>query len=390
LGILDDCRGVAIILVFLCHCSSNLPANLLSAFDRPWGVAWSAFSGKIDLQNLIAFIAFFPFHLGWSALPIFFVVSGFCIHLTYCQPSRPDFRAFYIRRFFRIYPPYLLALFFFAIVFPWSRLPFNKLTYWGQFVTHLLMCHNLSELSVCAINPSYWTLAVEVQLYLLFPILLLYVRRSSYGRALLLLAILELSLRAFSNFVFEIPGQFSPALLRASPFFYCFSWATGAAIADAYLTRQPLPFSRVHPLIWLLAGVLTSSYPTSAFSFPFFALATASFLSRRLSKDPAEQRNSLLGRYIRRTGIYSYSIYLIHTPILAAVLILSEAHFRGMEKNPFLIFAVGASTWLLAFPLGALMYYWVEKPSISLGKRVLRAWSQRSTRQLTLANEAAS
>src|SRR5260370_38858737 len=106
LGILDDCRGVAIILVFLCHCSSNLPANLLSAFDRPWGVAWSAFSGKIDLQNLIAFTAFFPFHLVWSALPIFFVVSGFCIHLTYFQPSRPDFRAFYIRRFFRIYPPY--------------------------------------------------------------------------------------------------------------------------------------------------------------------------------------------------------------------------------------------------------------------------------------------
>jgi peptidoglycan/LPS O-acetylase OafA/YrhL len=53
-----------------------------------------------------------------------------------------------------------------------------------------------------------------------------------------------------------------------------------------------------------------------------------------------------------------------------------------MEKNPFLTFAVGVSTWLLVFPMGALLYQWVEKPSISFGKRAVRAWSQRSARQL--------
>jgi len=95
-----------------------------------------------------------------------------------------------------------------------------------------------------------------------------------------------------------------------------------------------------------------------------------------------EERRSYLGRFIRKTGIYSYSIYLIHSPILSAVIALCETHFAGIEKNPFLTFAVGVSTWLLVFPLGALMYQWVEKPSISFGKRAVRAWSQRSARQL--------
>jgi peptidoglycan/LPS O-acetylase OafA/YrhL len=390
LGILDDCRGFAIMLVFLAHCVASFPANLASDFERPWSFTWSAVTGKVDLQTVIAFIAFFPMHLGWAALPIFFVVSGFCIHLTYCQPARPDFRAFYIRRFFRIYPPYLLPLLFFAFIFPWTRLPFNKLTYWGQLGTHFLMCHNVSELSVCAINTSYWTLAVEVQLYMLFPLLMLYVRRFSYGRALLLLAILEVCLRAFSNFVYDIPGGFAPAFIRTSPFFYCFSWTTGAALADAYLTRKPLPFSKVHPLVWLVLGVLTSGYPTTAYSFPFFALATVSFVSRRLARESKGERHSLLARYLRATGTYSYSIYLIHTPILLAIVHECEVRIPGMDKNPFLIFAIGFVTWPFFFALGALMYYWVEKPSIAFGKKLLRLLPKPTERPVLVANPGAA
>jgi peptidoglycan/LPS O-acetylase OafA/YrhL len=380
--ILDDFRGVAVILVFLFHCSCNLAPSQLSAFLRPWSFASTALSGKIDLQTLIAFIVFFLLRLGaWMALPMFFVVSGFCIHLTYCQPSKPDLGAFYIRRFFRIYPPYLLALLFFAFVFPWSRLPFNKLTDWGHLVTHLLLCHNVSGLSLLTINPAFWTIAVEAQLYLLFPLLLLFVRRYSFRQALLLLALIEVSLHALSVFVFGAHGQI-PFWLWASPFFFWFSWSTGAALADAYLTGKPLPFVRIHPAVWLVPGILTSVFPAHEFSFSFFALFTVSIISRHLSRGSVEERRSYLGRFIRRTGVYSYSIYLIHSPILLAVLVVCQTHFAGIAKNPFLIFAVSFSTWLFVFPLGALMYHWVEKPGISLGKRAVRAWSLRSARQL--------
>jgi peptidoglycan/LPS O-acetylase OafA/YrhL len=380
-GLLDDWRGIAIMMVFLRHCENPLPQAIQDALDHPVNFILGAFSGKASAYDILSFIFFYPMHLGWVALPIFFVVSGFCIHLSYAQSSRPDLTKFYVRRFFRIYPPYLLAVLFFAIVFPVSRLPFDKLTYWGDFVTHLLICHNVSELSVCAIVPSYWTIAVEVQLYILFPLVLLYVRRFSFARALLALALIEFSLHAFGLFAFGLHGQFLPNWIRAVPFFYWFSWATGAAIADAYLTGKPLPFLRIHPVVWLIAGIVTESLPVEAFSFPFFALCIASLIARGINKNSQKGKLSPFGRLIRITGIYSYSIYLIHDPILRGITGLYEQHFPGIQDHPFVVFAAGASSWLLIFPLGALMYYVVEKPCISWGKRLLRAWSRRSDNQ---------
>jgi peptidoglycan/LPS O-acetylase OafA/YrhL len=376
-GVLDDCRGIAVILVFLRHCENFLPASVSDTLYNPWKLLSELFSGKVDVRALVSFIAFFPFHLGWSALPIFFVISGFCIHLTYCQPASRDLRAFYVRRFFRIYPAYLLALLFFGLFFPLTRLPLNKLTYWGQLVTHLFLCHNVSELSVCAIVPAYWTIAVEVQLYLLFPLLLVFARRLSLGRVLLVLAIIEVSLHTVAAIFFEKPGSFAPVWLRTSPFFFCFSWGIGAAIADAYLAGRPLPFTRIHPAVWLVPWFLTCTWPASEFSFTFFALFTASAISRRLERGPGHEPRTYFGRFVRQTGIYSYSIYLIHTPILRAVVSLYQARFPGIENHPFLIFGAAASGWLLVFPLGALMYYSVEKPGIYIGKRLLRLWGQR-------------
>jgi peptidoglycan/LPS O-acetylase OafA/YrhL len=336
----------------------------------------------VDFQTITAFVLFYPAHLGWVALPIFFVVSGFCIHLSYCQTKRPSIKAFYIRRFFRIYPAYLLGLFVFAFLFPVSHLPFNKLTHWAQFGAHLFQFHNWFETSLYAINGSYWTIAIEVQLYLLFPVFLLFARRFSYAWLLLILAAVEVSLHSFSSLWFYGGGHFPPAWLRASPFFFCFSWAIGAAMASAYLEGKQFPLAKIHPLIWLIPGLLTGSNESYEFSFTFFALATASLIWRSIASGPVE-RKSHLGRFIRRTGLYSYSIYLIHSPIMLGSAMLYERWFPGIEKNPFLIYAAGATAWFLFFPLSALMYYWVEKPGIALGKQVLKAWSRRTANQLT-------
>jgi peptidoglycan/LPS O-acetylase OafA/YrhL len=390
LGLLDDCRGLGVMFVFLAHCASSFPLTYALAFEHPWEFLWSIFSGKVDTMTTAAFFIFYPVHMFWVALPIFFVVSGFCIHLTYTPQDRPDLRAYYVRRFFRIYPPYLIPLLFFAFLFPWTRLPFTKLTYWGQLVTHLFMCHNISELSICAINTSYWTLAVEVQLYALFPLVMLFVRRSSYLRVLVVLAVVEFVLRAYANIVYDLPGSFAPAFLRASPFFYCFSWVSGAALADSYLTGKQLPFAKVHPLIWFVIGLLLSPYPTSAYAYPFFALATVSYLSRRFQRPVTTVKLSPLRRYIRLTGTYSYSIYLLHAPLLMALYIVAEAHYPGLAQNPFLLFALGVSTWPFIFPMGALMYHWLEKPSIALGRKVLRSWSKRTERPVVFANQGAA
>jgi peptidoglycan/LPS O-acetylase OafA/YrhL len=375
--VLDDCRGIAIILVFLRHAEGFLPPWWDRALDRPWEFFADVFAGRVDFRAVISYLILFPGHLGWVALPIFFVVSGFCIHLSYCQSRRPSLKAFYVRRFFRIYPAYLVALLIFATVFPWSHLSFAKLTGWAQLAAHVFQVHNFFETSLYAVNASYWTIGIEVQLYLLFPLLLLFARRFSYTWLLVALLAVEFSLHACSALFCYAPGHFPPAWLRASPFFFCFSWATGAALADAYLSRKPLPFRGVHPAIWLVLGVLTSPMPCHEFSFTFFSLATVGILSRYLSGDSVDERKSIFGRFIRRTGIYSYSIYLIHGPSMIALTFLWEKIFPGVGKYPFLILGVALSSWVVIFPISALMYYWVEKPGIAFGKKILRTWFRR-------------
>ena len=109
---LDPIRGIAILLVFVFH-------SLGTAFGRdelPWG-PWFR-----DFNVPGSFLLLLPATFGWVGVAIFFVVSGFCIHLSYSR--LPQWSLFLQRRFFRIYPPYLVALLFFALAFPITRLHF--------------------------------------------------------------------------------------------------------------------------------------------------------------------------------------------------------------------------------------------------------------------------
>jgi peptidoglycan/LPS O-acetylase OafA/YrhL len=83
----------------------------------------------------------------------------------------------------------------------------------------------------------------------------------------------------------------------------------------------------------------------------------------------------------------SYSIYLIHHPLLVAVIENYKRLFPGIENNPFLMFCAGLSSALIIFPLGGLCYHFLEKPSIAFGKRLLQRRSQQLSR-LTPATTA--
>ena len=377
IGFLDQCRGVAILLVFLTHCITDFPVRLKLALHNPVGVISDFASGKLDSHFLLQFLAFYPCRLGWSGVAVFFVVSGFCIHLSYFQSAKPNFTTFYVRRFFRLYPAYLLSILLFGILLPACRFPLAEFMHWDQFGAHLLLCQNLWHSFTWHIDPVYWSIAVEAQLYLLFPILLVVVRRYSFTNALLLLGAVEFGLHLTTVLFFEGGDRVPPALLRNSPFFYWFSWAIGAAIADAYLKRKPLPFRGISPLVWLIAAIATSGFSATEFSFSFFALSTASLLARHLSRSLSEEKMSLLSRFLRLTGTYSYSIYLIHYPIIKVVVSSCGRILPGLEKHPIQIFCAGLSSWLIIFPLAALIYHSVEKPGISLGRKLLASWWQR-------------
>jgi peptidoglycan/LPS O-acetylase OafA/YrhL len=90
---LDQVRGIAIVVVFLFHALGTA-----CGYEQlPWGHCFRDFSVSQS------FLLLLPFSFGWSGVAIFFVVSGFCIHLSFKRKA--DWPDFFVRRFFRIYPP---------------------------------------------------------------------------------------------------------------------------------------------------------------------------------------------------------------------------------------------------------------------------------------------
>lgn len=102
------------------------------------------------------------------------LLSGFLLYLPYAQGKGvPSIREFYKRRLIRILPSYLLCILpLFVIALVKGEYP-SPSDAWKDLLAHLTFTHNLFPFSAqqTPLNGALWTLAVEMQFYLLFPLL---------------------------------------------------------------------------------------------------------------------------------------------------------------------------------------------------------------------------
>lgn len=163
---LDGVRGIAAAIVFIYHYGG--------------GARSSDFAFHLVGKTI---------HLGWAGVSLFFVLSGFLITgILLDSMQRPKWRVtFYIRRALRIFPLYYFALFG-AILVAWllrtpSSLisPLWPLFFYLQDIPGIVHTRALSPLFVVG---HFWSLAVEEQFYLVWPILLLFASRRAALRPL--------------------------------------------------------------------------------------------------------------------------------------------------------------------------------------------------------------
>jgi peptidoglycan/LPS O-acetylase OafA/YrhL len=168
LDVLDGLRGLAILLVVWYHI---------------WLVSGQAFGP-------LTFIA----QAGFVGVDLFFFISGFCLFYPYARAAldggaEPTTRRFFERRFLKIVPSYLIALFVIAGVnYAQFGSPQNALL---QLATHLTFVHTLNANTFGTISGPLWTIGVEVQFYLLFPLIVPWFRRSPLAGYAILFAVSE-------------------------------------------------------------------------------------------------------------------------------------------------------------------------------------------------------
>lgn len=157
----------------------------LRALSALWVILYDVwrFNREPDLGLLTPLCA--AGHLG---VEVFMVLSGFCLfypmaHLWRLSPGH--WRTFFVRRAKRILPPYYAALLY-AIILPHLLAPLfgaaglslspGALPDPTSLFVHVTMLQNLVDLPAL-INPSFWSLSLEAQYYLLFPVLALAIMR---------------------------------------------------------------------------------------------------------------------------------------------------------------------------------------------------------------------
>lgn len=172
---LDLLRAAAIVLVMLFH-----------------------FAGSYSLPKDSYPVRFFLW--GKHGVDLFFVLSGFLIGGQIIEESllsRFSFATFYIKRFWRIFPPYYFAVLVFFLVYLYASGGgiFRNSAILNDIYAHLLYLQNYT--SPVIYGGVYWTLAVEEQFYILIPALLyLLIRRTGKSLPLWLLSVIASALVA--------------------------------------------------------------------------------------------------------------------------------------------------------------------------------------------------
>jgi peptidoglycan/LPS O-acetylase OafA/YrhL len=231
-----------------------------------------------------------------------------------------------------------------------------------DFVSHLLMLHGFHPaLDEGAGNAVYWTLAREEYLYLMYAGALLYLRRAA-GPGKSLLTVFTVGAISYLISAAIVPAD-SPwrRIVDYSPLFLWIQWALGMIAVEAHYGIVRLPaccyWLTLVP-VWFIVGILAREYlpvlAPAAWGMTFFTLLNYCVRREEAGKWP----NSFPFRWLFSIGIFSYSLYLVHTVAIAG----TDRITRGRPSLSPLMTLLGALGLVLISILAGRIYYgMVEK-----------------------------
>jgi len=370
--------------------------DALRGFASLWVLAyhlWCAYFPTANLQNcspsanlpsatelpLEVLLTMPLFGFGYAGICLFFVLSGFCIHLPQARRFQKtghdglDKRSFASRRFWRLYPAFFASLFlaglgFFAMNFCWESPPGEAGITFHYFLEATgAVWIGMNAFFLFAIKPEatiinavYWTLWLELQFYLFYPLLLRACRSWGFGRIAMFLLAIELLLSL-------VPALVGAEKLMKPPLewlFLCryFEWFLGMLLAEKCAKGSFIAprTSLIVVFAGFSGGMLLALHPIGhsihqlVFSIGSFGVV-GYFIAPSLRK--SESRSIHLFGWF---GDYSYSLYLVQIPVMRIVYALETQlpmSYRGYTS----FYAAGAVCLVLVPVVAWCLYQLVEK-----------------------------
>ncbi len=315
---LDGLRGIAALMVVAHH--SAFSYVLINTFDKAWHRATS---------------------LLWVGVDLFFVLSGFLITniLLETRESPNYFRAFYGRRLLRIFPLYYAFLFGLYYLIPAFGIQLShnlintQIWQWTYTSNIYVAFHPWPDMNI----NHLWTLAIEEQFYLLWPLFVLFAGERYLKKGVILVLVLMplfryacLAAGLPTNFIFTFTFCRMDGLLLGA----LISIALREGVLEKITTS--LQLSRIRLLDWSVGGIVTvfvavycfflrnDQFQFNTLTWPPFAqcigttlisLPLAYAVMRGISPTTNFLQRSMSLKYLRSIGKYSYALYVLHAPI---------------------------------------------------------------------------
>jgi peptidoglycan/LPS O-acetylase OafA/YrhL len=362
LPIIDAARGAAALMVCALHAREIIWVGLHSCItDR----AQDSF-----LETVLGVLSA-PLALGGTAVSLFFVISGYCIHRSFAlqlaaDPAHePGWRAYFIRRAWRIYPVLIAVLLITLLLDQLTihRYPDDIKLGSLSFQTMLV---NLCALQGVAgpyfgSNGPLWTLSLEIQLYAMYPVVFYLTRRRGINASVRTTLTVSLICTALGLLL----GLRS--LTWFGPYWFC--WTLGCAVAEFERSGKSFNLSRGRLIVWFLisaAGFGLCLSPLSAVAFSCTGCFWALILLKGLQA-PIAGWCRLPLTWLAKLGLFSYSLYAVHKPVC---LFLRSLFFHGAPvRNILFVLPVMAG----CVGVAAILFLLVERYSLRVPKWLRQA-----------------
>jgi peptidoglycan/LPS O-acetylase OafA/YrhL len=336
----------------------------------------------IDGLRALAVLPVVIFHIAQSYAPggyvgvdIFFVISGYLISgniFREIEQGKFKFSSFYERRIRRIAPAYLAMVFFTTAIVAWKFYPHQTSVYAASMFASILSYTNLHFWATLGYFTQSaeetpllhtWSLSVEEQFYLVFPIIAIILFRKkwvSLNTALISLAAVSFVVSAAGAFIFPTAT------------FYFLPTRAWELLVGSLLAAQVMPPLK---LSWqrnaiafggLLAICASMIFYDKSTPFPGIA-ALPPCLGAAMIIYAGQSGNNIVGRMLSLSpvvfiGLISYSLYLWHWPLM----VLQRTSFLLTESDSKLVVRLT----VLAASLAAATLSWllIERPTRNRSK----------------------
>jgi len=380
---LDGIRALAALIIVLFHCAVCVEHAGPETFpDRPLGVVLR-FLGSC-----------------WVGVDIFFVLSGFLIgRILFLQLGRGtiDFKSFYIRRVFRIFPPYYVVLTLSLWVF--SRFDTFRFVYgtatWAELLrrspaNYLYVSNYLFGARVANALEWSWSLCIEEHFYLLFPALLtvLFRRVSRAYRPAVLTVLTLIPLVARSLTYARTPDIVVWNGVHWESHTHADGLLLGALIAYCHLHHHAAfgrLVSRVGSAAWLAAlacfasvfwfgGMFRTGIFPVVLQYLALAVGTSLVMASCLFVD------SRLSRFLAHPAWYpvarlSYGLYLVHLFPVLWLLSIWPGGRQGLVASTVALLAFAAVALVLSLLSAAALFFSFERRLLDYGTRLSRQYT---------------